>query len=144
MSTLITTAPPQTHAEALTRRAVFLIGVAMLVLVGVLAMTAFSGADRSGPLAWSGKAELFTHPTLPGDRVFTGTLRNDGLHTMRVDLGDVRMLDGDGKVVPSNPVFLQTFGKTLWAAGRGPETVPDTERQRTVRMGVFPTLLHWR
>jgi hypothetical protein len=137
MSTIITTAPPQTRAEALTRRAVAMIGVATLALVGFLAMTAFRGAERTGPIAWSGKAELFTHPTLPGDRVLTGTIRNDGLHTMRVDIGDVRVLDADGNAVPSTPVFLQTFGKTLWAAGRGPQVVPDTELQRTGRIAML-------
>jgi hypothetical protein len=134
MSTIISTAPPATRAEALTRRGVFLIGVATLALLAVLAATAFRGPDRTGPLAWSGKTELFTHPTLPGDRILTGTLHNDGLHPLRVDIGDVRVLGSDGMAVPSSPVFLQTFGKTLWAAGRGPQTVPDTELQRTGRI----------
>ena len=102
MSTIISTAPPATRAEALTRRAVFLIGVATLALVAVLAVTAFRGPARTGPLDWSGDAELFTHPTLPGDRDPTGTLRNDGMHPMRVDIGDVRVLGSDGEAVPSN------------------------------------------
>jgi hypothetical protein len=134
VSTIITTAPPQTRAEALTRRAVFLSGVATLAVLAVLALTAFGAPARTGPLTWSGKAELFTHPTLPGDRILTGTLRNDGIHPLRVDIGDVRVLTSDGKPVPSNPVFLETFGKTLWAAGRGPQMVPDTELQRTGRI----------
>jgi hypothetical protein len=136
MSTIISTAPPATRAEALTRRAVFLIGLATLAAVAALAATTFHGPDRVGPLTWSGKTDLFTHPTLPGDRILTGTLRNDGVHNLRVDIGDVRVLDSDGTPVPSNPVFLQTFGKTLWAAGRGPEMVPDTELQRTGRIAM--------
>jgi hypothetical protein len=134
VSTIISTAPPQTRVEALTRRAVFLIGVATLAALAVLALTAFRGPARTGPLTWSGKSELFTHPTLPGDRILTGTLRNDGLHPLRVDIGDVRILTSDGEPVPSNPVFLETFGKTLWAGGRGPQMVPDTELQRTGRI----------
>jgi hypothetical protein len=137
MSTIISTAPPATRAEALTRRAVFLIGVATLALVAVLAATAFRGPDHTGPLAWTGKTELFTHPTLPGDRILTGTLRNDGLRPLRVDIGDVRVLGADGMAVPSSPVFLQTFGKTLWGAGRGPQMVPDTELQRTGRIAML-------
>ena len=43
----------------------------------------------------------------------------------------------DGTVVPSTPVFLQTFGKSLWAAGRGPQQVPDTELQRTGRIALL-------
>jgi hypothetical protein len=34
-------------------------------------------------------------------------------------------------------VFLQTFGKSLWAAGRGPQTVPDTELLRTGRIALL-------
>ena len=113
MSTFITTAPPQTRAEALTRRAVAMIGVATLAAVAVIAFAGFDAQDRTGPLGWAGDSELFTHPTIPGDRVLTGTLRNDGTHTMRVDIGDVRLVADDGTVVASTPVFLQTFGKSL-------------------------------
>lgn len=137
MSTFITTAPPQTRAEALTRRAVAMIGIATLAAVAIIAFAGFGAQGRSGPLAWSGDHETFTHPTIPGDRIVTGTLRNDGTHTMRVDIGDVRLVAGDGTVVPSAPVFLQTFGKSLWAAGRGPQQVPDTELQRTGRIAML-------
>ena len=137
MSTFITTAPPQTRAEALTRRAVAMIGIATLFAVIVIALAGFGGPSRTGPLGWSGDSELFTHPTIPGDRIVTGTLRNDGTHPIRVDIGDVRLLTDDGSVVPSAPVFLQTFGKSLWAAGRGPQQVPDTELQRTGRIALL-------
>jgi hypothetical protein len=111
---------------------------ALLVAAGALAVfVALSGGGRAGPLAWSGDAEVFTHPTLPGDRVLTATLRNDGLHPLRVDIGDVRLLDADGRAVEATPVFLQAFGKSLWAAGRGPVQVPDTELQRTGRIAVL-------
>ncbi|HEX5621469.1 MAG TPA: hypothetical protein VFX51_23800 [Solirubrobacteraceae bacterium] len=137
MSTFITTAPPQTRAEALTRRAVAMIGIATLFAVIVIALAGFGEQGRTGPLGWSGDSDLFTHPTIPGDRIVTGTLRNDGTHPIRVDIGDVRLLDDDGSVVASTPVFLQTFGKSLWAAGRGPQQVPDTELQRTGRIALL-------
>jgi hypothetical protein len=131
MSTIATRVPAATFHR---RRAVALLLVAAAVLLG---MSSIGGADRSGPLAWSGDGEVFTHPTLPGDRVLTAKLRNDGLHPLRVDIGDVRMLDAEGREVLSTPVFLQTFGKSLWSAGRGPEQVPDTELQRTGRIAVL-------
>jgi hypothetical protein len=137
VSTIISTAPPNTRAEALTRRAVAMIGIATLAAVAVISFAGFGAQGRSGPLAWSGDHDVFTHPTIPGDRIVTGTLRNDGTHPMRVDIGDVRLLTDDGNVVPSNPVFLQTFGKTLWAAGRGPQQVPDSELQRTGRIALL-------
>jgi hypothetical protein len=137
MSTFITTAPPQTRAEALTRRAVATIGIAALAAVAVAAFAGFGAQVRSGPLGWSGESALFTHPTIPGDRVLTGTLRNDGTHPMRVDIADVCLLADDGTIVPSTPVFLKTFGKSLWAAGRGPQQVPDTELLRTGRIALL-------
>jgi hypothetical protein len=137
VSTFITTAAPQTRAEALKRQAVAMIGIATLFAVIVIALAGFGGPSRTGPLGWSGDSELFTHPTIPGDRIVTGTLRNDGTHPLRVDIGDVRLLADDGSVVPSTPVFLETFGKSLWAAGRGPQQVPDTELQRTGRIALL-------
>jgi hypothetical protein len=116
------------------RRAVALVLVGAAVILG---MSSVGGDDRSGPLTWSGHGEVFTHPTLPGDRVLTAKLRNDGLHPMRVDIGDVRLLDASGREVMSTPVFLQTFGRSLWAAGRGPQQVPDSELQRTGRIAVL-------
>jgi hypothetical protein len=131
MSTIATRVPAATFHR---RRAVALLLVAAAVFLG---MSSIGGADRAGPLAWSGDGDVFTHPTLPGDRVLTAKLRNDGLHPLRVDIGDVRLLDADGREVLSTPVFLQTFGKSLWSAGRGPEQVPDTELQRTGRIAVL-------
>jgi hypothetical protein len=121
--------------KLLRRRLVAAAVAAALATAALVALT--GGADRSGPLTWSGETDVFTHPTLPGDRVLTATLRNDGLHPLRVDIGDVRLLDGDGRAVEATPVFLQAFGKSLWAAGRGPAQVPDTELQRTGRIAVL-------
>jgi hypothetical protein len=102
-----------------------------------VALSTLGGGERVGPLDWSGDAEVFTHPTLPGDRVLTAKLRNDGIHPLRVDIGDVRLLTADGREVASSPVFLQAFGKSLWSAGRGPVQEPDSELQRTGRIALL-------
>jgi hypothetical protein len=137
VSTFITTAPPQTRAEALGRRAVATIGIATLAVVAIIAFAGIGSDNRVGPLGWKGDGQVFTHPTIKTDRVVTGTLRNDGTHTIRVDIGNVRLLASDGTTIPSTPVFLKTFGKSLWAAGRGPQTVPDTELLRTGRIALL-------
>jgi hypothetical protein len=131
-------APPLGAAPHLHRRRA--VAVLVAAVVGAAAFTGLSslgGDSRVGPLDWSGDAEVFTHPTLPGDRVLTAKLRNDGLHPLRVDIGDVRLLAADGREVASTPVFLQTFGKSLWAAGRGPVQVPDSELLRTGRIALL-------
>ena len=116
------------------RTALVLAAVGVALVLGLLSL---GGSDRSGPLDWSGEPEVFTHPTLPGDRVLTATLHNRGLRPLRIDIGDVRLLDGTGREVASTPVFLHGFGKSLWAAGRGPQQLPDTELLRTGRIALL-------
>jgi hypothetical protein len=134
MSTIVTPVPAATFHR---RRAAALLVLAALGVAVFLGLSSLGGSDRVGPLEWSGEADVFTHPTLPGDRVLTAKLRNDGLHPLRVDIGDVRLLTADGREVASTPVFLQMFGKSLWAAGRGPQQVPDTELLRTGRIALL-------
>ena len=92
------------------------------------------GETGQGPLRWAGEPLMFTPDTLPGDRVLTGYLRNDSVRRVRVNLPDVRVLARDGEVVAASPVFLNTFGKSLWSPGRGPEQMPESELVRTGRI----------
>ena len=104
-------------AGASVRRAA--LGLLLLLLAGC----GGGGSDAprgSGPLVWAEAPLEFTPETLPGDRILTGVLRNEGLRRLRVDLPDLRVRDADGDGVAANPVFLQTFGKPLWSPGRGP------------------------
>jgi hypothetical protein len=137
MSTFITTAPPQTRVGARGRRAAAVIGIAALVAVAAIGVARAGSQGRDGPLGWTGEHQVFTHPMIPGDRVFSGTLRNDGERTLRVDIGHVRLLAGDGSTVPSAPVFLRTSGRALFEAGRGPHEVADSELQRTGRIALL-------
>ena len=127
-----------------------LIAVSLATLAAAVAGVAGSGGDgTTGPVRWSGEADVFRHPTLPRDRVLTGMLRNDGDRSLRIDLGDVRLLTEDGEQVAAAPVFLQTFGHGLWAAGRGPQVWPDSELLRTGRIarldpgGEVPLTVSW-
>ena len=133
----MTTISTRLAPPILSRRAAALILAGSVLAALVIAVAAFGGGDRTGPLRWVGNAEVFTLPTLPGDRVLTATLRNRGLRPLRIDIADVRLLDGSGRVVASTPVFLQGFGKSLWAAGRGPQQMPDTELLRTGRIALL-------
>jgi hypothetical protein len=130
-------ASPAPAATIPRRRAVAVLLLTTLGVAVVLALSGLGGSDRVGPLDWGGEAEVFTHPTLPGDRVLTATLRNDGLRPLRINIDDVRLIDDAGRVVASTPVFLQGFGKSLWAAGRGPQQMPDSELLRTGRIALL-------
>jgi hypothetical protein len=107
-----------------------------LLAAALLAGCGSSGGDatQEGPLSWAAAPLLFTPDTLPGDRILTGKLRNVSGELVRVDLPEVRMLAADGGRVAANPVFLQTFGKTLWSPGRGPTQMPESELKRTGRI----------
>jgi hypothetical protein len=117
------------------RPVALLITGAVLVALALI-LSAFGGDDR-GPLRWTGEADVFTHPTLPGDRVLTATLRNAGQRAIRLDLADLRLVGGDGTTVAATPVFLEAFGRSLWAGGRGPEPAADSELQRTGRIALL-------
>jgi hypothetical protein len=112
MSTIAARVPVATFHRC---RALALLLAGAAVLLGLSSI----GSDaRSGPLIWAGDGEVFTHPTLPGDRVLTATLRNDGPRPLRVDTADVRLVDSSGREVPATPVFLRSSGRSLWAGQR--------------------------
>ena len=124
-----------------------------LALLGLVVLAAGCGgspAGGSGPLAWTEPPLVFTPETTPGDRILTGRLRNDGLRRLRVDLPDLRVRDAGGDGVAAQPVFLQTFGKSLWSPGRGPAQLPETELLRTGRLAwlkpgeTVPFTMAWR
>jgi hypothetical protein len=122
---------------------------AAALLAGCGGTDGVAGAG-SGPLKWAEEPLLFTPETLPGDRVLTGYLRNDSLRRVRVVLPDVRVLARDGEPVKASPVFLNSFGKTLWSPGRGPEQLPESELLRTGRIAFLkpgeqvPFTVAWR
>jgi hypothetical protein len=114
------------------RRIVAALATAAVAAALFTALSAVGGDSRAGPLAWSGDREVFAHPTLPGGRVLSATLRNDGAHPVRVDSGDVRLLDADGRPVAATPVFLAATGRSLWSDG-----LSETELERTGRIAVL-------
>jgi hypothetical protein len=124
---------------------------AALVALAVAGCGGSSGsAEGSGPLVWTEPPLQFAPETLPGERILTGHLRNEGLRRLRVDLPDLRIRDADGDAVAAQPIFLHTFGKSLWSPGRGPEQLPETELLRTGRIAwldpgeTVPFTLAWR
>jgi hypothetical protein len=73
---------------------------ALSALVLLLVFAVGCGGDNelgSGDLVWEKKPRVFKNPTLPDDRILTGTVRNDSLEAVtlvarelgvRTDAGD--------------------------------------------------------
>jgi hypothetical protein len=124
--------------------------VGLLLLLAGCGGGASGAPEGSGPLVWEAAPLEFTPETLPGERILTGVLRNEGMRRLRVDLPDLRIRDAPGRGVAAQPIFLQTFGKSLWSPGRGPEQLPETELLRTGRIAwlepgeTVPFTLAWR
>jgi hypothetical protein len=130
--------------------------VALAAALAAIAAAGCGGDDGGaaagglGPLVWTAPPLEFTPETLPGDRILTGQLRNEGLRRLRVDLPDLRIRDADGDAVDAQPVFLQTFGKSLWSPAREPSQLPETELVRTGRIAwldpgeTVPFTMAWR
>jgi hypothetical protein len=124
--------------------------LALLLLLAGCGGSASDPPKGSGPLVWAEAPLEFTPETLPGERILTGALRNEGLRRLRVDLPELRVRDAAGRGVAAQPVFLQTFGKSLWSPGRGPEQMPETELLRTGRIAwlkpgeTVPFTVAWR
>jgi hypothetical protein len=129
--------------------------IALAAAVAALALAGCGGAERaggggSGPLVWTAPPVEYTPETLPGERILTGQLRNEGLRRLRVDLPDLRIRDAGGDAVKAQPIFLQTFGKSLWSPVREPAQLPETELVRTGRIAwldpgeTVPFTIAWR
>jgi hypothetical protein len=105
---------------------------------------------RAGSLIWAEGPRVVTPPTLPGDRVMFGQVRNDGLRDIRVRVAQLRVVDGAGHALKSNGRFLQSYAHGLYSAASDPQDIGDYERRRlgqvlTLKPGrTAPLTVSWR
>jgi hypothetical protein len=110
-----------------------------------------SDEQSSGELRWAGKPQVFEHPTLPNDRILTGTVRNDGLRPVQVRARDLRLVAADGRRVQATAVFVRGYLHSLYPPTRAPAGgVPEREQRRLGRLlklepgKTAPLTLAWR
>jgi hypothetical protein len=95
--------------------------------------------DRIGPLVWAKQPLLVTPENLPQDRVLGGEIRNESVRELELRAEDVKILDGDGKPMRGNVIFLNGFSHPLSPFQRGPDPseLPD---DAAVRLGYLAKL----
>lgn len=132
--------------------------LAAVVCVAVLAASivaiaaAGSGSEPGsdfGTLAWDGKPKLFTHETLPDDRVLSGVLRNDSLADVELAASDVELVDADGRPVEHTALFSRGYARDIYPPS-AQRALPEADK---VRLGLKlklkpgeerPITLAWR
>jgi hypothetical protein len=109
-----------------------------------------AAGGRAGSLIWADGPHVVTPPALPTDRVMYGQVRNDGLRDIKLDVDELRVVDGAGHRLKSNGRFLQAFVHGLDGASGDPTDVGDAERRRlgqvlTLEPGrTAPLTVAWR
>jgi hypothetical protein len=96
-----------------------------------LALVAGCGDDGGGAqVAWDGKPTVATHPELPGDRIATGKLRNDGDDELRLDVATAKVVDERGKPVKATVAFAAGAGHSLYPPRDAPREEPRKQQER--------------
>ena len=83
-----------------------------------------------GSLVWDGEPQLVRQETLPDDRILSGRVRNDGLKPVELEAADIRLLDGEGRELEGNAIFLQAYLHRLDPPTREGQ-LSEEERRRT-------------
>lgn len=127
------------------------LALAVILTAGAVAAVAMARSGGPGRIAWSGKTTLIRPPSLPADRIVTGTVRNEGGGELEVEATDVKVVDGRGRRLQSSAIFLSGFAHGLWAPGSPqPTKGSDFERARTGKLlqlepgKTAPLTVSWR
>ena len=126
-----------------------LVAAAVVALVLVLAGGAGGSSGESSDFAWGKDTKLI--PTeRKGDHILYGSLRNDSLQEINLDVAGVKLYDEDDKVVQSSVRFLAAFAHGIYPWSQRPKPLGDFERRRLGEIAriqpdrTVPITLSWR
>lgn len=120
-------------------RAVCLAAAALVLLAA-----GCGGEDAEGPsgaagrLEWSGEPRILTPPTLPKDRVLSGTVANDSLRTVQLKADELRLLDESGNEIEASKIFLEAYVKPLESRNRPSQETEAERRRRGLEASIEP------
>lgn len=90
-----------------------------------------AGGSRPASIVWDGKPKLYSHPTLKGDRILRGEVKNGGLDKVRIEVRDVTLVDQQGRQVPAVATFAPSYVHSLYTRNRIPRGgYPEEEKRR--------------
>jgi hypothetical protein len=90
-----------------------------------------AGGARAVSLVWKKPPRIYVPPTLKSDRILRGDVENGGFKKVRIEAADVKLLDRDGKQVPSVATFAPSYVHSLYAYNRRPTGgLPEEEKRR--------------
>ena len=125
-----------------------LVGVGALLLVGER-----DGATRAATddarLQWKSKPSLILVPSMPRDRILTGSIRNGSLRPVDLESERVQILDAAGHRLKATALFAQHFSHGLYPWSMRVKG-SKFERRRTGKIATIkpgqdvPLTLSWR
>jgi hypothetical protein len=98
---------------ALAATVLLLAGVGGLLLVGERD-GATQAATDDAQLRWKGKPDLILVPSMPRDRILTGSVRNASLRAVDLESERVQILDAAGHRLKATALFAQHFSHGLY------------------------------
>ena len=113
-------------------------GLAAAVALVALATGAAGcgSADGGADLRWVGRPQVLRDPSVPDDRVVRGQVRNEGVRTLELTAGNLRLVDADGRRVPGVATFAAGFVHGLYPPTREPR-LPESEERRLGRKALL-------
>jgi len=131
---------------AIAATVLLLAGVGALLLSGRGPTQAATGTAQ---LEWKRKPSLILVPSLPRDRILTGSIRNASLRPVDLESDRVQILDAAGRRLKATALFAQTFSHGLYPWSMHVKG-SEFERRRTGKIATIkpgqdvPLTLSWR
>jgi hypothetical protein len=133
---------------AVAATVLLLAGVGGLLLVGERDGASQAATDDA-QLQWKARPNLILVPSMPRDRILTGSVRNASLRAVDLATGRVQILDEAGHRLKATALFAQHFSHGLYPWSMHVKG-SRFERRRTGRIATIkpgqdvPLTLSWR
>jgi hypothetical protein len=133
---------------ALAATVLLLAGVGGLLLVGDR-NGATQAATDNAQLQWKGKPNLILVPSMPRDRILTGSVRNASLRPVDLETARAQIVDAAGHRLKATALFAQHFSHGLYPWSMHVKG-SKFERRRTGKIATIkpgqavPLTLSWR